>query len=70
MRDTERTHTLLTAPTADQELLARLKSGDDRAYPIPLRIVRNTFPKVTAMADFGTVSETAVRIVFIGWFKD
>ena len=39
------------------------------AYPIALRIVRATFPEVTAMADFGTVSEAAMRIVFIGWFK-
>ncbi len=53
MRDTERTHTLLTAPTADQELLARLKSGDDRAladlsdaysskiYQLAFRYLRN-----------------------------
>ena len=53
MRDTERTHTLLTAPTADQELLARLKSGDDHAladlsdaysskiYQLAFRYLRN-----------------------------
>ena len=47
-----------------------LGSSIDHAYPIALQIVRNTFPEVTAMADFGTVSETAMRIVFIAWFKD
>jgi hypothetical protein len=47
-----------------------LGSSIDQAYPIALRIVRNTFPEVTAMADFGTVSETAMRIVFVGWFRD
>ena len=47
-----------------------LGSSISVAYPIALRIVRNTYPEVTAMADFGTVSETAMRIVFIGWFKD
>jgi hypothetical protein len=40
------------------------------AYPIALRIVRNTFPEVAAMADSGSVTEMAMRIVFIGWFKD
>jgi hypothetical protein len=47
-----------------------LCSSQDTAYPLALRIVRSTFPEVTAMADFGTVSEMAMRIVFIGWFKD
>jgi len=53
MRDTERTSILLSAPTADQELLARLKSGDDRAlvdlsdaysskiYQLAFRYLRN-----------------------------
>ena len=51
MRDTERTSTLI--PTADQDLLARLKSGDDRAladlsdaysskiYQLAFRYLRN-----------------------------
>jgi hypothetical protein len=47
-----------------------LGSSISVAYPISLRIVRNTFPEVTAMADFGSVTEMAMRIVFIGWFKD
>jgi RNA polymerase sigma-70 factor (ECF subfamily) len=53
MRDTERTHTLLAVPTADQELLARLKAGDDQAladlsdaysskiYQLAFRYLRN-----------------------------
>ena len=53
MRDTERTHTLLAAPTTDQVLLARLKSGDERAladlsdaysskiYQLAFRYLRN-----------------------------
>jgi len=53
MRDTERTYTLLAAPTADQVLLARLKSGDERAladlsdaysskiYQLAFRYLRN-----------------------------
>ena len=47
-----------------------LGSSIDQAYPIALRLVRSTYPEVTGMADFGTVTETAMRIVFVGWFKD
>jgi len=45
-------------------------SSQDTAYPVTLRLTMRQFPEVTAMAHFGTVSEMAMRIVLIGWFKD
>jgi hypothetical protein len=46
-----------------------LGSSVDRAYSIALRIVMRMYPEVNAMYETGTVSELAMKTIFVQWFK-